>query len=139
MIERNSLKTPLECLRLQLKAQQRFCDREFAHYRRILEPLVQTPTDDDYEPSIHAILQELYSMKDTIQSMDAEETDFVIRLQERATHVHSPVSVQHTSSHVAWKDTRMKRLLADYMLYYGMMDVASDIVDQYHLNVCAFI
>lgn len=135
LLEQSSLITPVECLRLQLKARQRLCDKVFAHCQGILETLVKLHPSSENDASINDIIESLVSLRDALCAREAEESDLVTRLEDRVSHLHSLTSIHDMYGLSEWRHTRMKRLLVDYMLHNGHMNVANDVVTQHHLDV----
>ncbi|KAL5975557.1 hypothetical protein ACLOJK_019881 [Asimina triloba] len=138
-LEHQFLKVPLEHLKKTMRANHRTVEKEMNAVIASVADAAASDRDMSKEEAVHhltCLVSKLQGLKRKLEEGSRTEQLQVQRCRARLDHLECAMS---TENQMEWTNTRMKRVLVDYMLRMSYYDTALKLVESSNLQDLADI
>ncbi|KAJ1907456.1 GID complex subunit containing RING finger motif [Tieghemiomyces parasiticus] len=141
VIEQAFLKVPYEQVRKSYRQSQKYLEKDLGFVNHTVADLVkQAKRNMTDGPASHQVLENVLSRLNTLKrklsETKADETACIQRSKLRAAHLNQLFNITSYDdpAYAKWSETRLNRMLADYMLRKGYYDSAERLASEQHIE-----
>ena len=150
IVEHPFFRLPLDKLRMQLKNQQRLCERGISYCGGVVDDILRrdrsTYKDDSEACSmasqratlgVTSAVARIHELQEKLRAISDSSQDHLATLKERSKHVGQ--LVEGSCDFEKWCDTRLNRFLVDYALRNGWLEIAKALAEAKNVSVSLFL
>ncbi|EGC35819.1 hypothetical protein DICPUDRAFT_151775 [Dictyostelium purpureum] len=137
-LERSFLKVPVECLNKTFRGSQKNLEKEMNNVLTQITELNkkrETITGNDAIKTIDKLLVRVQKLKRSMEDAKSEEELQIKKLKSRINHLSQATNNQNLKSYrERYNETRVNRIIIDYLLRQSYYDTAIDLTNQLNLK-----
>ncbi|KAI9597547.1 CTLH/CRA C-terminal to lish motif domain-containing protein [Syncephalis fuscata] len=141
-LEQPLLKVPYEQLRRHERTRQKYCEKEFGNHQNTMKKLCrdvqQSPSADTAAMTkvLDGMAKRLGQLKRKLLDIDNEQQQVVGRIDVRFNHLSDLCHAEtfESTEWRRWADTKVNRVLADYLLRENWHKTADQLVHTYKIE-----